>query len=441
VAHRGVGPGRSGIVAWLLLLATVAPSARGATITVPTDRPTIQAAVDAATGGDVILVEAGTYAESVRIGRGRDGLTVAAADESDPPVLVPGLRRRDSALHVDRADDVTIDGLVIRDVFEGVRVTDALGVRLARLEIEDAGVAVRLLRAGLVQIDAVEIGGTRLGPGIRVDRSRDVLVTDVTVEATRREGVLMRDAPGAVLTRVFVADASTRDGIALRRSLDSLVAGCIASGNARDGIRVQGSSSITLRDNQADLNGNTGLRVDRSHPILSTDDLVAGGNHASANARRDMAVTPPRCGRRPCVRPATTTTGPATSTTSTTRTSTTTPASVPTSTPTTTSMTTTTGPLAAARWRLYVRVAYGSGFRDAPVPYRSIEAPLPVGIRPEHLDAFRVGDQVTADEIAALGGDTLARLVLGATAYISTHPNDYPGFAGSITLRWAQRAP
>jgi parallel beta-helix repeat protein len=427
-------------VPWLLLFATIARVAHATTILVPTDRPTIQGAVDAATGGDVVLVEPGTYAESVRIGRDRDGLTIAADDPADPPLLVPSARGRAPAIHVDRADEVTIEGFFIRGPFEGVRVTDARGVRLTALDVEDTGIAVRLLRAAFVQIDTVDVDGTRVGQGIRVDRSRDVLVTDVNVEATRREGVLVRDSPGAVLTRVHVAETSSRDGIKVVRSRDALVAQCTSSGNDRDGIRVQVSASITLRDNQADANGHTGLRVDRSHPILVVDDLVAGGNHATANGRREMVVTPPRCGRRPCLRPATTTTTtrPRTSTTSTT----TTPTSVPTTTATTTSMTTTTGPLASAHWRLYVRIEYGDGGRrDVNVPYRSIEAPLVIGILPGHLPAFRVGDQVTADEIAALGGDTLARLLIGARGWVVAHPNDYPDFTGALVLRWAQRAP
>jgi hypothetical protein len=103
-------------------------------------------------------------------------------------------------------------------------------------------------------------------------------------------------------------------------------------------------------------------------------------------------------------------------------------------------MTTTTGPLFGVHFRLYIRIGIATGgVRDFDVPLRSIEAPLAVGIRPEHVDAFRVDDQVTGVEIGALGPDTLARLVNAATTYAKAHPTDYPPITGPVELRWAKR--
>ncbi len=52
---------------------------------------------------------------------------------------------------------------------------------------------------------------------------------------------------------------------------------------------------------------------------------------------------------------------------------------------------------------------------------------------------FALGDRMTDSEIEALGGDTLARLVAAAEAYLESHPGDYPNFAGIIELKWAKR--
>jgi len=436
--------GRSrGIARWLLLVVAIACPAGAATIVVPVGQPTIQAAVDAAAAGDTIFVQPGTYAENVHIANDRHGLVIAAADESGPPVLVATGAKREVGILIDGADDVTIHALTIRGPSEGLRLTDSHGARLTGLRIEDAGVAIRVQGGALVQIDDCEIVGTRVGQGIRIDRSRDVLVTDVTIEGTRREGVLVRAAPRATMVRVEVTDARGRDGIKVTRSPDAALVGCTATGNRRDGIHVQHSPRLVLRDNVANRNVRTGLWIERSLPFFSVDDLVGDGNHARANVRRNMLVKPPRCGRRRCARP-TTTTAPRTST-STTVTTTTAPSSVPETTPTTTrvtttSATTTTRPPATPRWRLYVHIARGeSSAIDVDVPYRSPDAPLVIAIRPDHLSAFQIGDQVTVTEIAALGGDTLERFEDAAASYIVAHPTDYPGFTEVMELRWAKR--
>jgi hypothetical protein len=410
-----------------------------ATIIVPADRATIQAAVDAAGTGDTVLVQPGTYAGAVHIGGGRHGLALVAADPDDPPVLT-GDGPRGAAVTIDGADDVTLDSLAIEGPADGVSVKDARGVQLIDLAIDGARTAIRVRGGGLVQIASCDVDGTRGGPGIRIENARDVVVSDVTIDDTRREGVLARNAPGLTLLRTFVTGARGRAGIKLVRAPAASLVECVATSNRRDGIRVQRSASLGLRDNDADGNAQTGLRIERSHPFFTLADVVAGNNHASANGGRDMIVTPPRCNRRRCPRTSTTTTTvpPATGVTTTTRPGF--PATVTTTTATTTSMTTTSGPLFAVHLRLYVRIPHaGATFREANVPYRSIEEPLAVGVRPEHVDAFRVDDQVMIDELVALGGDTYARLTNAAAAYMAAHPADYPDFAGAVEVRWAKR--
>ncbi len=302
-------------------------------------------------------------------------------------------------------------------------------------------------------IDGCTITDT-LRQGIVVDRSHDVLLTDVDVAQSGREGVLLTQSAGTVVHRVTVSGARSRDGIAVLRSPDTAIASCTATGNLRGGIHVRDADRLTVVDNHADENAHVGLRVERSFPIRSTDDLVAGGNTAHGNGTRDLDVTPPPCRRRPCddatssttttTRPGSTTTHPATSSTSTTRTPTTTTSTstlvLTTTTSTTTSMTTTTGPLVTLHWRFYVRMTLAQGgLRNVDVPYRSIEPPLAIGIQPSHESTFRIGVRVYESDIAALGGDTLARLTSGVTDYIKAHPRDYPGFTGIESLRWAMR--
>ena len=70
---------RSRLVAILLLISLAFPAALAATINVPGDQPTIQGAVDAAGNGDTIMVDAGTYVESVTVS---EGVSIVGAGQS-----------------------------------------------------------------------------------------------------------------------------------------------------------------------------------------------------------------------------------------------------------------------------------------------------------------------------------------------------------------------
>ena len=65
----------------LMLLGCCAVPVGAATLHVPKDFKTIQAAVDAAKPGDTVLVDAGTYREQVRL---KDGVTLKSAGDNTP---------------------------------------------------------------------------------------------------------------------------------------------------------------------------------------------------------------------------------------------------------------------------------------------------------------------------------------------------------------------
>ena len=94
----------------------------------------------------------------------------------------------------------------------------------------------------------------------------------------------------------------------------------------------------------------------------------------------------------------------------------------------------------AFAWRFYVEIARVSGTpTSVDVPARSADAAIVQEIRGEDAGVFRIGDQVTGDEIAALGGDTASRLDSAVRAYVQAHLQDYPGFADVLQIRWAKR--
>ena len=88
-------------------LVIAAPAAAAATINVPADYATIQAAITAATAGDTILVAAGTYVENVVIDK---GMTLhGAAGAIIAPASGPGIQIDASPA----LTPVTVDGFTI----------------------------------------------------------------------------------------------------------------------------------------------------------------------------------------------------------------------------------------------------------------------------------------------------------------------------------------
>jgi nitrous oxidase accessory protein NosD len=126
-----------------------APAAQAASvIVVPTNRPTIQSAVDAASPGDTILVRSGTFVEQVTIGKtltivgaGARATTISAPAVLAPRVIgsVPG---RANIVEVYGGATVTMRGLGVA----GPAATSCLG--LAGISVQD-GATLRLDAASI----------------------------------------------------------------------------------------------------------------------------------------------------------------------------------------------------------------------------------------------------------------------------------------------------
>lgn len=92
-----------------------------ATVRVPTDAPTIQAAVDASVEGDLILIAPGTYNEAVDVFTA--GITIRGEDRNT--VILDGLDELENGFKV-ATDRVAIENLTVRRyTFNGVLFTKA----------------------------------------------------------------------------------------------------------------------------------------------------------------------------------------------------------------------------------------------------------------------------------------------------------------------------
>jgi nitrous oxidase accessory protein NosD len=88
-----------------------AEDAGGATLNVPDDHDTIQAAVDAAEPGDLVLIAPGTYEEAVTVET--DELTIRGLDRNE--VVLDGGFELDNGIRVVGADGVAIENMTARN--------------------------------------------------------------------------------------------------------------------------------------------------------------------------------------------------------------------------------------------------------------------------------------------------------------------------------------
>jgi plastocyanin len=124
-AAPGVGPGRE-----------TPPSAPAPTVRVPQDAPTIQAAVDIAQPGGLVLIAPGVYREAVVVTT--PFLTIRGLDRN--LVILDGDFRLDNAIQVIEADGVAIENMTARHyLLNGFLWSSVLGYRGSYLTAYDDG--------------------------------------------------------------------------------------------------------------------------------------------------------------------------------------------------------------------------------------------------------------------------------------------------------------
>jgi hypothetical protein len=90
---------------------TASGEASGTTIEVPGDHETIQAAVDAASPGDLILIEPGTYEEAVNVTT--DDLTIRGLDRNE--VILEGGFDLENGVRILEADGVAVENMTLQN--------------------------------------------------------------------------------------------------------------------------------------------------------------------------------------------------------------------------------------------------------------------------------------------------------------------------------------
>ncbi len=244
----------------LLALILLAAPLRADTLKVPADFETIQAAVDVAVAGDVVLVSKGTYVETVSVET--SGITLKGKN------AVINARYLGDCIAVD-ADDVSISGFTLLyggtgglaltgdgDIEAGGLFYAGSGADIAKLVVracDDYGIRL----AGTGAIDKCDVRGCN-GPGIQVETPSFLsqIVTDVTRNEVRNcfGGFLLENGPFAVEKNR--AESNYADGIVVSIPVPvldglpqveaSVVSGNTADNNDGDGFVLSDGASVGM---------------------------------------------------------------------------------------------------------------------------------------------------------------------------------------------------
>jgi parallel beta-helix repeat protein len=268
------------------------PAGFAATIRVPNDVATIQAAVDRVEPGGMVLIAPGVYDEQVTVTT--PFVTIRGEDRNK--TIVDGGGARDMAIEVDGANGVVIQNLSVRSaLLDGISWNDVDGFWASYVTAYDNG------RDGIVatgsshgQVDHVFAGGNaEAGVAIVGCDPCGTVVSEVTATGNAAgfsgsnaggdlsvvNGEWYGNGTGIVLTTV--------DDIAGAPQRSTIVAGNSVHDNDEIGIVVRGGSGNLIAENLVEDSSNYGIAL---LPTLDHNLWVSGGNAVRDNLVRRSGV-------------------------------------------------------------------------------------------------------------------------------------------------------
>jgi parallel beta-helix repeat protein len=198
--------------------------------------PSIRDALSAATAGATIVVDPGTYSETIHVSGG--GITIAAADDG---VIFDGTQWHEPVV-VCRDGNLTLRGITVRSAQTAVQAYNS------RVEIEKCTIS----------------GG--YGPAMLLADRTEFSINDTVIDSAQ-QGMVIEDSSGNI-TKATVTDIDD-DGVIVRLGAEITFRDCRITNCGHRGLYVYQSGKPTLEACEISNTGAEGVAVaHQSMPIL-----------------------------------------------------------------------------------------------------------------------------------------------------------------------------
>lgn len=255
-----------------------APDALADGFRVPDDYASIQAAVDAASDGDTVLVASGEYVETTIIeqkqltilGEGKDVtvvhasrpdyLTFAIRDSSD--VSLRGMRLMDGSggVSVSPECSATLENLEItRHQLQGIGVSPAASAVIDDVTVSDIdGSGLRVW--GSIQARRLSVKDAKIGAEIWAEGDQQFVGSDIEISGHSEAGVKLQTYFTSNFTMSGFDIHDNLMGINVGNNIHLTMETMKVSGNQGVGIRIETQEDMTVRD--CEIYGNSPYDVE-----------------------------------------------------------------------------------------------------------------------------------------------------------------------------------
>jgi len=210
------------------------------TIRVPTDYPTIQAGINAATSGDTVIVDSGTYYENIVVNK-----TVTLIGQNKATTIIDG--NGIGKVVTIAASYVNLTGFTIRRSGES-------------LLLRESGVFLDFRSVGSRVSDNIVVDNYH---GIFLESSTGNVVSFNNVSANTGRGIYLSSSSENAISTNLVSRNEQDYSIELFDSSNNVIAANVVS-LSWGGVYLRESSNNTIKENRVSNNNETGVYLDRS---------------------------------------------------------------------------------------------------------------------------------------------------------------------------------